>query len=76
MNALTDLLNYSISVGSNSPILQVADVEVFPSSVCDAAYKVLPSYSLKWPQGIDKSTFLCAGKPEGGVDSCQVCTAS
>ncbi|KAF2358124.1 Serine proteases trypsin domain [Trinorchestia longiramus] len=57
--------------GNSSPILQEAEVTVFPSEVCDASYKALPTYATKWPHGITEDTFVCAGKIGGGVDTCQ-----
>ncbi|XP_018017031.1 clotting factor B-like [Hyalella azteca] len=57
--------------GNGSPILQEASVTVFPSEVCNASYSKLHFYSTKWPRGIAEDTFLCAGQPLGGVDTCQ-----
>ncbi|XP_018010230.1 clotting factor B [Hyalella azteca] len=57
--------------GNGSPILQEGSVTVFPSEVCNASFSKLPFYSTNWPRGIAEDTFLCAGRPLGGVDTCK-----
>ncbi|NXQ84500.1 TMPSC protease, partial [Nyctibius grandis] len=48
--------------GKNSPVLQEAQVEIIPSSICNssAAYR-----------GLVNNNMICAGSPSGGTDTCQ-----
>ena len=59
--------------GSGSPVLQVAQVELLPTSRCNQSYaRELGDFGAKWPNGITDDTFLCAGTHTGGIDTCQV----
>lgn len=46
--------------GSGPDVLQEAEVPITTDAYCDEAYG-----------GIDEATMVCAGFPQGGVDTCQ-----
>ena len=59
--------------GDSSPILQVGQVQIFPTKKCNESYSQgVDGFSTRWPNGITEDTFLCAGTEAGGVDACQV----
>lgn len=46
-----------------SPVLQEARVDILDLSLCN---------STQWYRGRVRSTNVCAGYPEGNIDTCQV----
>ena len=53
---------YNFIDGESAKILQTANVDFFPDPKCTQDYGT----------EFFKTTMLCAGKREGGIDSCQV----
>jgi secreted trypsin-like serine protease len=58
------------SGGSSPSILQQADVPIVADAKCAAAYADQKDRDPFW-SGFDPQSMICAGFPQGGVDTCQ-----
>ncbi|KAL7640661.1 UNVERIFIED_CONTAM: hypothetical protein RMT77_008936 [Armadillidium vulgare] len=57
--------------GRPSRVLREVVLEVFEPKVCEESYSKLPDFVADYPEGMNKTTIVCAGDKSGGKDTCQ-----
>ncbi|KAB7495917.1 Serine protease Hayan [Armadillidium nasatum] len=57
--------------GRPSRVLREVVLEIFEPKVCEVSYSKLPDFVADYPEGMNKTTIVCAGDKSGGKDTCQ-----